>query len=374
MKSLIAGFGFFAILTLTLPLLALTMFVLRYAGFLVLVPIGAALVGKELGVAVCEGSGRTIQRRVAMKRRLLDAFAVLAVLLGVVVAIPVMALGVVLLRPVLLGAVPVGVVGIGLARSVSARRVGEGLTKLMVTVSVLIGLLVAIPLMAFLGFTLRYALALAIPAGVIGAALALALDPSFRALILEKTADQRLRQIMGFMLSDNCLYSPSHTWTRVGIGRKEAEIGLDDFAQKLLGKAGAIELSVTPGTLVKQGETIGMLRHDGRSIPIKSPLEGVVSSLNRGVLSDPGRINHDPYGRGWILKLEPQSFAYDRVLLKAGEAAREWLQNELERFRVIVQGSPALAPVLQDGGVFVENLAEHLDDATWARLKESFFK
>ena len=64
MKSLIAGFGFFAILTLTLPLLALTMFVLRYAGFLVLVPIGAALVGKELGVAVYEGSGRTIQRRV----------------------------------------------------------------------------------------------------------------------------------------------------------------------------------------------------------------------------------------------------------------------------------------------------------------------
>jgi len=122
-----------------------------------------------------------------MKRRLLDAFAVLAVLLGVVVAIPVMALGVVLLRPVLLGAVPVGVVGIGLAHSVSARRVGEGLTKLMVAVSVLIGLLVAIPLMAFLGFTLRYALALAIPAGVIGAALALALDPSFRALILEKT-------------------------------------------------------------------------------------------------------------------------------------------------------------------------------------------
>jgi hypothetical protein len=138
-----------------------------------------------------------------MKRRLLDAFAVLAVLLGVVVAIPVMARGVVLLRPLLLGAVPVGVVGIGLAPLVSARRVGEGLTKLMVTVSVLIGLLVAIPLMAFLGFTLRYALALAIPAGVIGAALALALDPSFRALILEKTADRRLRQIMGFMLSAN---------------------------------------------------------------------------------------------------------------------------------------------------------------------------
>jgi hydrogenase-4 membrane subunit HyfE len=131
-----------------------------------------------------------------------------------------------LLRPVLLSLVPAVVVGIGLASSVSAGRMGESPTKLVLTVSTLVGVLVAIQLMVFLGFTLRYGLALAIPAGVIGAALALALVPSFRALILEKTADQRLRQIMGFMLSDNCIYSPSHTWTRVGIGRKETEIGL----------------------------------------------------------------------------------------------------------------------------------------------------
>lgn len=309
-----------------------------------------------------------------MKRKMLNAISVLGVFLAVVVSIPAMALGVVLLRPVFLCMIPAAVVGIGLSRSASLANAGESVAKMMATLATLLVVLAAIPLMAILGFTLRYALVLAIPLGVIGACLALVFVPSFRTLILAKVPEQGLRQVMGFRFSDGCLYSPSHTWVRVGIGRKEAEVGLDDFAQKLLGRASEIELSVSPGAIVKQGETIGMLRHDGRFIPIKSPLEGIVSSLNRGVLSDPGRVNHDPYGRGWILKLEPQSIAYDRVMLKAGEVAREWLQNELERFRAIVQGSPALAPVLQDGGVFVENLSDHLDDSTWARLKKTFFE
>lgn len=309
-----------------------------------------------------------------MKRRMRDVFMTLAIFLGVVVAIPVMAVGIVFLRPVLLGAVPAVVVGIGLASSSPVRRVRESVGSLMLTIAVMMAVVVAIPLIALLGFTLRYALFLAIPAGVIGAMLVMAVVPSFRALMLEKSTDSHLLRIMGFLMQRNCLYFPSHTWAKLGVGGKEVEVGLDDFAQKLLGKAEALELSVTPGSLVKQGETVGVLRHGGRSIPIKSPLEGTVLSLNRGILSHPARINRDPYGSGWILKLKPQSIAYDRVLLKAEEAAKEWLQNEIEHLRAIVYGSPSLAPVLQDGGVFVENLSEHIDDATWARLKGAFFE
>lgn len=64
MKNLFAGFGLFVAMSLTLPLLALTVCVVRYFGILFLIPIGAAFLWKGRGVAVCEGSERTLPRRV----------------------------------------------------------------------------------------------------------------------------------------------------------------------------------------------------------------------------------------------------------------------------------------------------------------------
>ena len=167
-----------------------------------------------------------------------------------------------------------------------------------------------------------------------------------------------------FRLPAALLFHPGHTWA-VASGRNRFRIGLDDFAQKLLGKAGAIDLPEV-GTRIAKGSAGWTLDVDGHRFDLPAPLSGRVVARNEAALRDPGVVNGDPYGEGWLLEIEtPRLTSGARSLLR-GDRAKEWLARAEAALRQRM--NPEVGAVLQDGGVPVPGIARALSEEGWDEL------
>ena len=97
------------------------------------------------------------------------------------------------------------------------------------------------------------------------------------------------RLLPWFQLRDDAFFHQGHTWV-VPAGHGEALVGMDDFAQKLLGTPGGF-LFPAVGTRVTQGEPAWQVQVDGHAIPMLSPVGGEVLAVNEDVVRSPGLVN-----------------------------------------------------------------------------------
>jgi glycine cleavage system H lipoate-binding protein len=171
-----------------------------------------------------------------------------------------------------------------------------------------------------------------------------------------------------FTIPQGVWLHPGHTWAKVADDGLVA-IGLDDFAQKLVGPVTKVALPKA-GSPVAQGVPAFALGADGRSVPMLSPVDGIVAEVNEGVAADPALLS-DPYAQGWLFKVRPARFQANARQLSTGDGARLWLQNSAEALAARV--SPELGQVLQDGGVPVSGIAQELEPKHWDELARHFF-
>ena len=110
---------------------------------------------------------------------------------------------------------------------------------------------------------------------------------------------------------EDLLYTEEHEWLRVtgdttDDGRKIAAVGISDFAQGELGELVYIEVE-TVGETLAQNEVFGTIEAVKTTSDLFMPVSGEVLEFNEA-LSDkggdnPGLINEDPYGAGWIVRI-----------------------------------------------------------------------
>ncbi len=159
---------------------------------------------------------------------------------------------------------------------------------------------------------------------------------------------------------------PGHTWARLepdGL----VSVGIDDLAYKLVGPA-TVDLPA-PGTEVRQGEPAIALSEDGRSVPLLSPVDGTVVAVN-GEAKGNGALD-DPYGAGWLFKVDAPRLAANLRQLHAGAPAHRMLEAAGEA--LAVRMDPELGRVLQDGGTPVHGIARALAGDEWDALAREFF-
>jgi glycine cleavage system H protein len=96
-------------------------------------------------------------------------------------------------------------------------------------------------------------------------------------------------------------YTKTHEW--VSVDGKHATIGITDYAQSQLGDVVFLELP-TAGRKVAAREAFGVVESVKAASDLYSPVAGRISEVNDRLASKPELINSDPYGDGWILKLE----------------------------------------------------------------------
>jgi glycine cleavage system H protein len=96
-------------------------------------------------------------------------------------------------------------------------------------------------------------------------------------------------------------YTKSHEWLTVD--GKTATVGITDFAQSQLGDVVFLELPAA-GRKLAVHESFGVVESVKAASDLYSPVAGRITAVNDKLAAHPELINSDPYGDGWILKVE----------------------------------------------------------------------
>lgn len=125
-------------------------------------------------------------------------------------------------------------------------------------------------------------------------------------------------------MNDVRLFSKTHEWVlRSG---DNAVIGISDHAQDSLGDITFVELP-KPGTVLTKGSECGVIESVKAASDLYAPVGGKVTEINTQLESEPEVINKDPYGNGWLFKIDSLSDE-DLTTLMDDAAYTAFLENE----------------------------------------------
>ena len=110
-------------------------------------------------------------------------------------------------------------------------------------------------------------------------------------------------------------YTSSHEWVRIE-GDGSVTVGITDHAQDLLGDLVYVE-APEQGTEVQAKEACAVVESVKAASDIYSPLDGEVIEGNTILADTPEIINNDPYGEGWIMRIQPSDIADADALMDA---------------------------------------------------------
>ncbi len=138
-----------------------------------------------------------------------------------------------------------------------------------------------------------------------------------------------MAMLNGCEFPDDLLYFVERTqMTWVRLEGDELRVGLTDPAQTRAGKILHVRIKAA-GTARERGKPLATVESGKWAGPVMAPVSGVVVEPNPEVEKDPGLLNTDPYGKGWIVRLKPTQPAEVAELLRK--------EGALAKFREILE-------------------------------------
>jgi len=128
--------------------------------------------------------------------------------------------------------------------------------------------------------------------------------------------------------------APEHTWINIQPDGMLL-IGLDDFAQKLLGTIEGVTLPEKDRKVEKGAPLFTLTRGDSQ-LTFPSPAGGKIAFLNDSLASQPELLNESPFEEGWVCALDPANLPEDLQGFRIGADAVRWYEEEIDRFRAAV--------------------------------------
>lgn len=169
-------------------------------------------------------------------------------------------------------------------------------------------------------------------------------------------------------LPDGIRLRTNHTWSKVeapGI----VTIGLDEFLAKFLGAVENIAIPSSGVTVDPEGQ--GIILHDGeKALRLASPVAGKVVSVNQDVMRSPALAAKDPYGKGWLMKVQAEK-KNDGMI---GAQAMQWLREQADAAKEFFSGVEGRGAYVlaQDGGEPVAGLMKQYDKSAWREFQHRF--
>ncbi len=111
-------------------------------------------------------------------------------------------------------------------------------------------------------------------------------------------------------------YTKDHEWVKIE-GNK-ATVGITDFAQGELGDIVYVDIS-SVGREVNEHEIFGTVEAVKTVSDLYMPITGKVLEVNKALDGSPEKVNSDPYGEGWMIKIETKNGAGVKSLLSAAQ-------------------------------------------------------
>jgi len=178
-----------------------------------------------------------------------------------------------------------------------------------------------------------------------------------------------LAESAGFKVVPDFYYHEGHAWARPEYGGR-IRIGLDDFAQKLLGRLSGLRLPQI-GEVINQGQNAFFLTRNGEMVSALSPVGGVVTHINQALLDQPELINQSPYEEGWLIIVEPTKLKKDLKSLYFGEGTLKLMAEEKDR---LLEKAYSEMHISADGGQSVEDIAAQFKGERWSKIVRFFLR
>jgi glycine cleavage system H protein len=117
-------------------------------------------------------------------------------------------------------------------------------------------------------------------------------------------------------IPENLKYTKEHEWIKAegNIGT----VGLTDYAQRELGDIIYVDVT-SVGNDVTMGDTFGTVEAVKTVSDMYAPVSGKITEFNSAVNDNPASVNQDPYGEGWLIKMEISDASELDSLLSADE-------------------------------------------------------
>lgn len=109
-------------------------------------------------------------------------------------------------------------------------------------------------------------------------------------------------------------YTETDLWLRAR--EQLVTVGITQIAADRLGPIGFVELPY-PGDILKEGQILCQVRGEGDPMILRMPFTGKMMTINPLLVDQPSLINDDPYGSGWIVRMEPGDHAAVDALMDA---------------------------------------------------------
>ena len=180
----------------------------------------------------------------------------------------------------------------------------------------------------------------------------------------------QVNKVAGFMVADGYYYHKGHSWAQIEHGGF-VRLGVDDFAWRLLG--GPTDFSLPKiGTKLKQSETGWSIKREGNTAEVLSPMSGIVMTTNQDALRHPNLSKKDPYGKGWLVVIDPISGLKKKTKsLLFDQKAVSWLNAEVRKLEEMVMNVYGV-PLAATGGEIVDDIFGNLHDLKWEDLVHNF--
>ncbi len=114
-------------------------------------------------------------------------------------------------------------------------------------------------------------------------------------------------------------FTKEHEWLR--LDGDVATVGITAFAAELLGDLVFVEVH-SPGTMVRRAESVGVVESVKSASDIYAPVSGEILEVNARLAGEPGVVNADPEGEGWLFRLRPSDPSELETLLDAAAYAQ----------------------------------------------------
>lgn len=143
---------------------------------------------------------------------------------------------------------------------------------------------------------------------------------------LEMTIDK-----FTFRVPADRYYSKDGIWTFLlpATGRMRIRVGLTDYMQQHSGDV-AFVTAKPVGTKLSAGEDFADVETMKTALELQSPVTGTVTEVNQGLDVHPELVNQDPYGKGWILEIEPDQWEADCAKLLDPPAYFSLMKSQVE--------------------------------------------
>jgi glycine cleavage system H protein len=136
-------------------------------------------------------------------------------------------------------------------------------------------------------------------------------------------------KVQDYDMPDELYYEENHFWIR-----DEGDVllmGMDDFAQKMAGEIVYVQLP-DEGKQLKVKKKFAKIESGKWLGKVFAPVNGELVAVNEDLETNPGLINEDCYGKGWLYKIKPDDKAELSDLIHGPEAVEKWVLEDIEKY------------------------------------------